>query len=145
MEDRRSADPGARVDRNGVAILVFAGAAAVIYLILMLILAALLESVADSISRDRFWKLLIYWAIFIAPAVPALGGAALVTDRLARPYNRAFLYYLATGLMMIGTVVFALFLLVGGGVRGMVLAALALATGLVAWVALRRVLVGRSG
>lgn len=141
MEGERSGVPPARADRNGLALLVLLAGAAVLYLVAMVVLAALLEGAIDSLSRDRFWKLLVYWAVFIAPAMPALAAAALAADRLVRPYNRAFVYYLTTGLLMIGTVVLCLFLLVGGGGRGMVLALLALATGVAAWLALRRILV----
>ncbi len=139
MERGRSGAPPARADRNLFALFVLLAGTALLYFVIMFALAALLEGAVDSLSRDRFWKLLVYWAVFFAPAIPAVAGAALAANRLARPYNRAFLYYVATGFMMIGTVIFCLVLLAGRGVGGMGLALLALATGVLAWLALRRI------
>ena len=139
MVDRPHRQACGQTDRNGLALLVFAGSVCSLYLVLTVVLAGLLEGTADSLSRDRFWKTGLYWLVFIAPAVPALWGAALVTRAGVRPFNRPLLYYLASGLLMIGTIAFCLYLLVGSR-SGMLLAMAALATGLAAWFALRHAL-----
>lgn len=139
MVDKPHRQGRGQSDRNALAVLIFAAAACGFYLALMAILAGLLEGAADSLSRDRLWKIGIYWLIFVAPAVPALWGGAVVTRAAVKPFNRPLLYYLATGLLMIGTVVFCLYLMVGSR-SGVLLALTVLATGVLAWMVLRRAL-----
>lgn len=143
MADRTGQPRAGQRDRNGRAILVFAAAAVGLYLLVMVALTGLLEDAAGSLSYNRIWIIGVYWLIFIAPAVPALWGAALLTVAAVRPFNRPMLYYLATGLLMIGVVVFSLYI-VAGTRHGLLLATLVLVTGVAAWFAVRRVLAQRA-
>ncbi len=144
MADRRSAAPHGGANRNVTALLVLLAAVVVLYLVAMLVLASLLEDATGVLPRDRIWKFAIYWVVFMAPVPPALWGGALLARALVRPFNRHLVYTLATGVLMVVTVVFCLSLLVGGGVRGMILAILGLATSAFGWMALRRALVRRA-
>jgi hypothetical protein len=136
MARSRSAGPLDRAGRNGLALLVLLAGAVVVYLVLMAVLTALLEGAVETLSRDRIWKLLVYWAIFIAPAVPALGGAAALTGLVVGRFDRRFVVAVTTGLMAGGTAMLCVYL-AAGGAPGITLAILSLARAVLAWAALR--------
>lgn len=114
---------GARDSAAGAAIAVTALLLAVIlYVASFLGLLAVFSSlVDDGLNRDRFWKYVIYWAVYQLPMIWTFPIAALLTRAFWRGARSAGGYWALTGLASVAFIVLSLMYLASGGGRGVVL------------------------
>jgi hypothetical protein len=126
-------------DRNGLAILVWLAASAGLYVVWVLIVVGLLEQAVGLLAREGVWRFAIFFLVVQIPQVLAVFLGAAATRLLVRPFNRMLLYYFSVTAMLIGSSVYALMLLWGLSMRGVVLAVLQFVALWLAWKLIKRV------
>lgn len=109
--------------RTGLALLLGPILALALYVVLFLALLIGFSAISDELSRDRIWKVLIFWAIFSAPSMLAPAGAALLTGAILGARARRASFWPILLLLLAFTAITILWSLLSGGGWG-VLAAL---------------------
>jgi hypothetical protein len=126
-----------QADNNGLAVLTWLSASALLYIVWVLFVVGLLQGAMDGIAREGVWRLILFFLILQVPQVVAVTLAALLTRALVRPFNRMLLYYVSVAVIIVGSCVYAITLLLGFKWNGIVLAALQFGIAWAAWRAVR--------
>lgn len=124
--------------RRGVALLLAPAFAALLYVAGFAALVVIVSSLAGEISRDRIWKVVVFWFVYTLPALPAPALAALATGLVLGAEARRSAYWPLFFLLAVFTLLIAIWGVLSGGALGLVAALLQLGTAWLAWRWLRR-------
>lgn len=124
-------------DKNGLAVITWISASALLYIIWVLFVVGLLQGAMDGIAREGVWRTILFVLILQVPQVIAVTLAALLTRALVRPFNRMLLYYVSVAVVIVGSGIYAITLLMSFKWHGIVLTLVQVAVVWAAWKALR--------
>ncbi len=109
--------------RTGLALLLGPLLAVALYIVSYFVLLVGFSAISDDLSRDRVWKVLIFWSIYAVPSIFAPALSALLTGAILGAAARHASYWPILLLLVAFTVLTILWSVLSGGGWG-VLAAL---------------------
>jgi hypothetical protein len=124
--------------RRGFGALLAPALAVVFYVAGFAALIVLVTSLAGEISRDRIWKVVVFWFVYTLPALPAPALAARATGLVLGAAARTASYWPLLVLLAVFTLLISIWGVLSGGALGVLAAALQLGTAWFAWRLLRR-------
>ena len=104
------------------------------------LLAAFSLFIDSGLSRDRFWKYVLYWAVYQLPMIWTFPLSAILTRALWRGRRSMAAYLALSGLAIVALAVLSLMYLASGGGRGVVLIFLLIAMLYPGWRLMRAIL-----
>jgi len=137
MSDSAS-DAAAKPANNRAAVIAAPVAAVVLYVIVVTLVLITLSRALGGIASDTFGGAALLWAIYLLPAIVTPAAAALFNAMIFGERGRRAAFWPNLALVLVFTVIAVAWLLIAGGTWNYVLAAVQLASGLLAFVLLLR-------
>ena len=134
------ADNRLKREENLKAVLVSIALTAALALVLILVLVLYYSETLGDLSGDGILKILFTVLIFQLPLAAAPFIAIRITSMIVPDYTRELVHYVFLFLIVLGSLLFALLMLLGGGWQSIVIALIQIPVGWLAWRGVRRAL-----